>query len=426
MRAWFQRAAVTALSAAVALIPALTAPPAAATGQGPEPGWTGAWGAAPHHPAPPEWPWGGWSAQGFTDQSVRQTAKVTATGPRLRVTLSHRYGTGPVRLTGATVARTDRGAAVHPGTVRALRFSGRSGTVLAPGAERSSDPVALPVRAGEKLTVTLYFATATGPLTYHLDGLGTAYRAEGDHTRTTSGAAFEGATSGSLYLLAGIDVAERHGRGTVVAFGDSITDGYGSTPDTDRRYPDRLADRLRAGGRRLGVVNAGIGGNRLLTDSRCYGERGLARFGPDVLDRAGVRAVVVLLGVNDIGAGGLTDPDCGSPPVVTAERLIEGHRALIRAAERRGLTTVGATLTPFQGFAYYHTPEKERVRDEVNHWIRTSGAYDTVVDLDRVLADPRPGHGDALAPHYDAGDGIHPNDAGMDAIAEAVAARLPR
>ncbi|MGW1147476.1 GDSL-type esterase/lipase family protein, partial [Streptomyces sp. NPDC002454] len=129
--------------------------------------------------------------------------------------------------------------------------------------------------------------------------------------------------------------------------------------------------------------------------------------------------------INDIGAGGQPDFGCGTAPEVTADRLVEGHRALIRAAKRRGVTTVGATLTPFEGYASYHTPEKERVRDEVNRWLRTSGAYDTVVDLDRLLADPRPGRGDALAPGYDSGDGIHPNDAGMDAVAEAVADALP-
>ncbi|MER5494349.1 SGNH/GDSL hydrolase family protein [Streptomyces sp. NPDC002490] len=425
MRPWIRRTAAAAFGAALALAPPVTAPWAEATRGDPAGRWTGAWGASLQRPADPGAPWGGWSPQGFAEQSLRQVARVTATGPRIRVRLSHRYGAQPVRLARATVAASARGAAVRPDTLRELRFSGERETVLPIGAERLSDPVHLPVRAGEKLTVTFYFATATGPVSYHMDALTTSYRAEGDRTGHASADVFETATSPSLYLLAGIEVAARHGRGTVVAFGDSITDGYGSTPGTDRRYPDRLADQLHAGGRAYGVVNAGLSGNRLLTDSGCFGERGLARFRHEVLDRPGVRSVVVLLGINDIGAGGQPDFGCGTAPEVTADRLIEGHRALIRAAKRRGVTTVGATLTPFEGYASYHTPEKERVRDQVNRWLRTSGAYDTVVDLDRLLADPRPGRGDALAPGYDSGDGIHPNDAGMDAVAEAVADALP-
>ncbi|MFF2020466.1 SGNH/GDSL hydrolase family protein [Streptomyces sp. NPDC058171] len=425
MRARTWRTATTALGAALAL--AVSAAPPAVADNDRRPGpWTSAWGTALQHPAAPDLPWGGWSSEGFTDQSVRQVMRISATGSHLRVRLSHRYGAQPIRLARATVARSAGGAAVRPGTLRDLRFSGRAATVLPTGAERFSDPVALPVRAGEKLTVTLYFAAPTGPVTHHGDGLATSYRARGDQTRGTAGDPFTGDTSASFYLLAGVDVTRGRGPGTVVAFGDSITDGYGSTPDTDRRYPDRLAERLHAWGRPHGVVNAGISGNRLLTESPCFGADGLTRFRHDVLGRADVRTVVVLLGINDIGAGGAPDFGCGSPPAVTAEQLIEGHRALIRAAERSGVTAVGATLTPFKNFPFYYTPDKERVRDEVNHWIRTSGAYDTVVDLDRVLSDPRPGRGDELAAGYDAGDGIHPNDAGMDALAEAVAARLPR
>ncbi|MFF8956537.1 SGNH/GDSL hydrolase family protein [Streptomyces sp. NPDC014894] len=447
MRSWKRpfrgTALAAALLAAVAAAPAPAAPKAPAA-EGPTQGrtdgtgtsggasgdmsggaWTAAWGAGLHRPVPPlPWSWPNWAWDGFADQSLRQTVRVAAEGSQLRIRLSNRYGHRPLHLARATVARAGQGAAVRPGTVRELRFDGRGGTVVPVGSEQRSDPVRLPVRALEKVTVTFHFAAGTGPATFHEDGLATAHRAVGDRTREISGDAF-GETSESHYLLSGVEVRGARNEGAVVAFGDSITDGYGSTPGADRRYPDRLAERLLADGRRLGVVNAGISGNMLLTDSACYGDRGAGRFRHDVLGRAGVRTAVVLIGINDIGGGGLADRGCGHRPAVDAKQLVEGHRKLIRDARRHGVTVVGATLTPFRGYAPYYTPEKEAVRDAVNHWIRTSGAYDAVVDLDRLLADPRPGHGDALAPAYDSGDGIHPGDAGMDAIAEAVAARIP-
>ncbi|MFI1016683.1 SGNH/GDSL hydrolase family protein [Streptomyces sp. NPDC020965] len=412
-----------AVMATVAMAPA---PVMADRNRGADGGsWTSAWGAALHHPVPPlPWTWPGWSWDGFTDQSVRQVVRVGAAGAQLRIRFSNRYGKQPLHLARATVARAGEGAAVRPGSVRELRFGERDGAVVAIGAERYSDPVRMRVRPGERLTVTLYFAAATGPVTFHELGLTTAYRAAGDRTHHTSGDAF-GETSGSHYLLSDVEVRGVRNEGGVVAFGDSITDGYGSTPGTDRRYPDRLGERLLADGRRLNVVNSGISGNALLADSPCFGDKGLTRFRHDVLDRAGARTAVVLMGINDIGRGGLPDSGCGGLPAVSAEQLIEGHRALIRAAHRRGVTVVGATLTPFKGYAAYYTPRKEEVRDAVNDWIRTSGEFDAVVDLDRVLADPRPGRGDEMAPAYDSGDGLHPSDAGMAAMAAAVGEHLP-
>ncbi|MFB6893731.1 SGNH/GDSL hydrolase family protein [Kitasatospora sp. NPDC056327] len=442
MRAWNPSVTGTARGAAVTAVAALTAllvllagalaAPASATGReqredrGTAGSWTGAWGSALVRPvAPQPWSWPNWAWDGFTDQSLRQVVRSGAEGSRLRIRLSNQYGHGPLRLTRATVARAGEGAAVLPGTVRELRFSGRTDAVVPAGHDLLSDALRLPVRPLERLAVTLYFAAATGPVGFHEDGLTTAYRAAGDRTGDTAGDAFAGATSESHYLLAGVEVRGAATEGGVVAFGDSLTDGWGSTPGTDRRYPDRLAERLLADGRRLAVVNAGISGNRLLTDSPCYGDRALDRFRRDVLDRPGVRTAVVLIGINDIGGGGLADQGCGSSPAVTAEQVVEGHRALIRAAHRRGLTVIGATLTPFRGYTTYYSPQKERVRDAVNRWIRTSGAYDAVADLDRVLADPRPGHRDELAAAYDSGDGLHPNDAGTAAMAEAIAGLVP-
>ncbi|MEV4657041.1 GDSL-type esterase/lipase family protein [Micromonospora sp. NPDC049301] len=414
---------LAALTALFVLAPAI--PASAATTQRDAPaGWVAAWSAAHHHPVPGnDWDGPNWSIPGFTNQSVRQVVRVSAAGSLVRIRLSNRYGSQPLRLAGATVGRPTSGAAVQPGTLRPLTFHHRLSTTLAAGTESTSDPLFLPVRALDALSVTLYFAGPSGPATFHQSGLTTTYRASGDHRFDHRSAAFAGETSQSWYHLTGVDVAgSPRTRGTVVTFGDSHTDGYGSTPGADNRYPDQLAEHLVAAGRPLAVVNAGISGNKLLADSPCYGERGVSRFRHDVLGQPGVRAAVVLIGINDIGAGGYPDFGCGASPVVTVGQLVDGHRALIRAARARGVTVIGATMPPVRHATGYDSPEKEAVRDELNHWIRTGGEYDAVVDLDRILADPA--DPDALRPAYDHGDHLHLNDAGATAAAAAVAAEI--
>ena len=201
----------------------------------------------------------------------------------------------------------------------------------------------------------------------------------------------------------------------MATFGDSITDGYGATLDADDRYPDALARRLA--GRRP-VLNLGIAGNRLLNDSACLGERGLARFRWDVLDRPRVKSVIVLEGINDILLGLQEPTPCTTPAVkVSADDLIGGYRQLIRAAHARGVRIIGGTLLPAKGYAYL-TDEAERIRDAVNAWIRTSGAFDAVVDFERAVADPT--DPDRIRPGYDSGDHLHPNPAGYQAMADAI------
>jgi lysophospholipase L1-like esterase len=383
-------------------------------------GWVGVWATA--H----QWPMAGgmdgsganWSVEGFAEQSVRQVVRVSAGGSRVRIRLSNRYGTRPLRVAGATIAKAGEKAAVRPGTVRPLTFHGSRSTTIPAGQETSSDAASLLTAPLESLTVTLFFAEATGPATFHENGLTTTYRAAGDHRFDQGGGAFAGVTTASWYYLSGVEASGGRVKGTVVAFGDSITDGYGSTADTDNRYPDVLAERLVAARRPLGVVNAGINGNQLLTDFPCFaGEKGVTRFARDALGQPGVRTAIVLEGVNDIGVGGFQLP-CAHPPVATPESLIAGHRALIRAAHTRGVTIVGATLPPFKKADYYDTPDNEKLRKALNDWIRHGGEYDAVLDLDRVLGDPE--HPDALRPAYDSSDHLHVNDAGMKAIADAV------
>ncbi|MFE9117143.1 SGNH/GDSL hydrolase family protein [Streptomyces sp. NPDC007172] len=397
-------------AATLALLTGATQPSTARAGS-----WGSAWAASPQLPATGFTP--NWSQEGFSHQSVRQVVRVTQGGDRIRIRLSNAYGTSPLVVTGATVARTAEGAAVQPRTVRELTFGGRRSVSIPAHGELRSDAARLGFERLDRVTVTLYFAGTTGPATFHAQGFTDTYRAEGDHRADVSGGAF-GASSQSWYYLSGVEVGGRVRSDGIALLGDSITDGFGSTPGADRRYSDALAERT---GRP--VVNAGIGGNLVLNDSAWYGERATARFARDVLDQPGVSTVVVLAGLNDIGfsearKGPVPQPTYVPAPVVSSAELIAGYRELISQAHGRGLTAVGATLLPLKGSDHWGE-HAARVSDEVNDWIRTSGAFDAVVDFDKALAsksDP-----DRLAPAYDSGDALHPNDAGYRVMAQALA-----
>lgn len=369
--------------------------------------FTTAWTASPQLPSEGFTP--NWSREGFWRQSVRQVVRLSSGGSRLRIRLSHAYGTSPVRLAGATVGRTTSGAGVEPGSLRGLPLAAE---IPARG-ELVSDAVELPVSAGESVTVTLYFDAATGPATFHAQAFTTGYRGEGELLGDVSGEGFD-AVSESWYFLAAVETDSGRTDG-IALFGDSVTDGFGSTPGADRRWSDALA---RLSGRP--VLNAGIGGNLLLNDSAWYGEKGVRRFRRDVLGLAGVDTVVVLLGVNDIGFSETDEQPTYKPaPVVEAAEIIAGYRELIRQA--RGRRMIGCTLLPFGGSDHWGE-HAAKVAHEVDEWVRCSGAYDAVVDLARELADP--GDPDRLRPSYDFGDHLHPNDLGYEVMAEALSAVL--
>ncbi|GHE04985.1 SGNH hydrolase [Streptomyces alanosinicus] len=357
----------------------------------------------------------------FDDRTIRMVVHSSVAGSRARITLSNRYSATPLDVGAVDVAVQASGAQAERGTTRNVTFGASGHITLPAGAEAASDVVPISVGAGENLLVSLYVPGSTGVSTWHSDAFDTTYLASGDHTGDDGAGAF-GATRTSWYYLAGLDVVPATAKGTVVAFGDSITDGYRSSTGTYRRWPDFLGRRLGAGPRpqRLSVVDAGIGGNRVLTDAPNLrqGVSALKRFGHDALGRPGIRDVILFEGINDIGNN--AGPD-GQP--LTAEDLIDGYRTLADEAHTARVRVIGATLLPDQGNGYY-TPAAEAIRQTVNQWIRTGGAFDGVIDFDRALRDPA--NPAALDPAYDSGDHLHPGDAGMKALADAIDLRLLR
>ncbi|MEV5978679.1 SGNH/GDSL hydrolase family protein [Streptomyces sp. NPDC052114] len=411
-------ATALALTAGLAVTGAQAAPAGShdRTGRGAGPAWNAAWAAAPQRPSTGFK--ANWSEAGFDGQTLRQVVRVTEGGERARIRLSNAYGTSPLRIASATLARTGKGASVEKGSVRRLTFGGKRSAAVPAGGQLSSDAVGLDLDAFESVTVTLHLAGTTGPATFHAQSFATSYRARGDHTADTGAKAF-GESTESWYYLSGVDVSggPDKRRDGVVLFGDSLTDGFASSTDHNRRWSDALAERLAEAGDQRPVLNSGIGGNMVLNDSAWYGEKGTHRFARDALDLPGVGTVVVLEGVNDIGFSETDKPTYKPAPVVSADELIDGHRKFIRAAHARGLKVVGATLLPLGGSDHYGE-RAAAVSNKFNRWVRTSGEYDGYVDLDKALADPA--DPERIAPTYDSGDHLHPNDAGYRAMARAV------
>ncbi|UUX99186.1 SGNH/GDSL hydrolase family protein [Sphingomonas sp. J315] len=337
----------------------------------------------------------------------------TIGGSVLRVQFSNASGGEPVRIGRAAIAKSAGASAIVAGTSRALSFAGQADVTIQPGAVATSDPVSIDLAAFEQLAVSIHLPADTAVNTLHPLGLRTTYIVKGDRTGDT---ALSGSDTNRSYLwLTGVVVEAAPEAGTIVAFGDSITDGYGTTPDTGRAWPDLLADRLQkdARTRHLSVVNMGISGNRVRRDGA--GLSALARFDRDVLARPGVRWVILLEGINDINFAAI--PGMPSSEAVTAEELIAAYAQFIDRAHLHGIKVMGATIAPTEGLWLY-SEKTEALREAVNSWIRTSGRFDAVVDFDATLRDPaRPTR---LNPAYDPGDHVHPNDAGNAAMAAAV------
>ncbi|WP_172461915.1 SGNH/GDSL hydrolase family protein [Dyella jiangningensis] len=370
-----------------------------------EPHWVGTWSASPDAAGPV-----------VSGQTIRQVVRISAGGTALRLRLSNLDGNGPLTIGPVHVASHTEGGATAPGTDHAVLFDGKPTTTLAKGEARWSDPVEMPVKPLQALAVSLYVPANGGvPSTIHSAGLATAYLTEqGD---ATASAQFPGTeTNGSRFFLTDVDVAPAAEGATIVAFGDSITDGVGSNADAQQRWPDVLAAQLQADERfhGIGVANAGIGGNRILHDD--FGPSALSRFDRDALDQANVRWIVLLEGINDIGSSG---PQSKPDDRVSLEQITGGMKTLIQRAHARGIRIYGATLTPFRGASWpYHSAANEAKRKAVNEWIRHGGAFDAVIDFDKAVRDPS--QTDRMLPAYDSGDHLHPNGAGYKAMAEAI------
>jgi lysophospholipase L1-like esterase len=370
--------------------------------------WTGTWATAPFADGAKA------SAPNFGNATVRQIVHTSLAGNALRVRFTNEFGIEPLEISTAHVALSAGNGAIQPGTDHAVTFNGQASISIPAGAYALSDPVAMPTTAFADLAVSIYLpAQPISVPTIHSDSDQTNYMASGNLAGATT---LDTPTRiESWYFLKGIDVeTTASNAAAVVAFGDSITDGAYATIDENHRWPDFLAQRLQANGstKNLSVLDEGIGGNRVLRDGT--GPSALARFDRDVLAQAGVKYVIILESINDIGRiANKTDPES----TVTAQDLEQGLQQLAARAHEHGIKVFGATLTPYQG-AGYSTDRGEQVREAINQWIRTSGVFDGVIDFEKAVEDPA--NPLRFLPRYDHGGHLHPNDVGYRAMGDAV------
>ncbi|MBB5716686.1 GDSL-type esterase/lipase family protein [Sphingomonas aerophila] len=375
--------------------------------------WVSSWGAAQYIPTGDQL----LRPDRLTNATLRQQVRVTLGGAAIRVRLSNAWGTEPLLVSAATLARASQPGTARITDPRPLLFAGRREVTIPAGGEITSDPLPLAIAAGETLAVSLYTPKAPDRLTSHPGARSASFIAAGDHSADPDLPTAERVER--WYQLAGIEVQAPANAEAIVAIGDSITDGYGVKADTYTRWTDRLAQRLSASPatRHMALVNTGIGGNRVLLDGS--GPNLVARFDRDVLSRSGVKQVLVLEGVNDLGVLTRDAPATLAAHRAVVTQLTTAFRTLADRAHAHGIRVIGATIMPFAGNTYYHPgPETEADRQQVNAFIRGSGVFDAVVDFDRITRDPA--QPDRLLPAYDSGDHLHPSPAGYTAMGDAV------
>jgi lysophospholipase L1-like esterase len=398
-----KRARLPALVAA-SLATLMVAPAVAAPAKDSGEFWVATWGASPVAPLPANT-----TDPGFTNQTVRSVIHVSAGGTAVRIRLSNVFGSDSLVIGAAHVAMHDSAAGTVAGSDHAVTFSGSGSITIPPGALVVSDPVPMSIPAFADLAVSVYLPGPTGQATWHPAAHATTYvSSAGDFTANAQMPVDHTVTS--WFYLTDVEVATPKRVPAIVTLGDSITDGTNSANDANHRWPNFLATRLAERHMNVAVVDQGIGGNRVLHD--VAGPNALARFDRDVLAQTGVSYVTVLLGINDIGHS-----TGAQGVVVSADEIIAGHHQMIERAHEMGLKIIGCTLTPFEGASYF-TPEGEAKRAAVNKFIRSGGAYDGVIDFDAAVRDPN--HPTRFLTTFDSGDHLHPNDAGYQAMANAI------
>lgn len=381
--------------------------------------WLASWGASPSPPLAEE---AQMRAAKFTfeNQTLREIVHLSLGGKSLRIRLSNAYGKKTVAIGSVHIALHSQAAGIAAGSDHTVTFSGQPAVSLPPDALVLSDPIRFDVPAAADLAISLFLPQSADAAGIHYAAQQTAYLSSGNQTAAAS--LPDAATLPSWVFLTGVDVLAGPHASTLVAFGDSITDGAHSSVDANRRWPNILFDRFRAAhpSKPIAVLDSGIGGNRILHDpigNVRFGVNALARFDRDVLAQPGVKYIIVLEGINDLGHAGTSAP---ASEAVTAQDLIAGLTQLIERAHEKGLLIFVGTLTPFEGttFPGYFTPEKELHRKALNAWIRTSHAFDGVIDFDKAVQDPH--HPDRMLAAYDSGDHLHPNDAGYQAMGNCI------
>jgi lysophospholipase L1-like esterase len=370
--------------------------------------WVGTWAASPFDGDP-------WhTIPTLVDSTLREIVHTSIAGKSLRVRLTNEFGTEPLRVDAATIAIGAGVSSIDAASLHSLTFGGSPSIVIPPGAEVLSDPVALATPASANLAISIYLPLQqVSDVSVHSSAQQDSFIQPGNHVRDASLA--EPVVTPSWYFLKGVDVEpDNVDAAAIVTFGDSITDGARSTENANHRWPDYLSARLQGdpATAHLAVLNEGIGGNCVLI--HCVGQNAPARFNRDVLSLSGVKYVIVLESINDIGT--LKRPNRPDYKL-TAEDLEQGLAQLVARAHEHGIKVFGATLTPFKGAGYF-TEHGEQIRTAVNHWILTSGVFDAAIDFDKATGDPA----DPLvfAPQYDSGDHLHPKDAGYAAMAASI------
>ncbi len=368
--------------------------------------WVGTWSTAPQLVEPGNLP----PKPGLTDNTLRQIVRVSIGGNRLRVRFSNKFGTSPVTMDSVHIAVSAGSGAIDPDTDRALHFDGKPKVTLEPGAAVASDPFQFALEPRTDVAITIHFGVTSPDVTGHPGSRTTSYLLPGNKV---SAADFPGAVrTDHWYIINGIEVAAAKPAAAVVVLGNSITDGRGSGTNKQNRWPDELARRLQEnpGTRHVAVLNGGIGGNCVLRD--CLGPAALSRFERDVTRQAGVRWLIILEGINDIG-----QTPGAEAAAAAAGDLIAAYGQMIDGARAAGIRIYGATLLPFGG-SFYDSADHEAARKTVNEWIRSGGRFDAVIDLEAALRDPA--NPLRLLPAADTGDHLHPNETGHRMMAEAV------